>query len=126
MSAFTFYLENSPNGPLIKNLFLTGVAIIKSDLPIIFLIFLLILSPRCAWSALRASEDEQEMDNGSPSRDPKTRDTATAELLSPRLVIFIYSLLSIGKKQQQNIYLFTDSLLVGLIFFSTSFIILIC
>lgn len=51
----------------IKSLFFTGVAIIKSDLPIIFLIFLLILSPQCAWSALGASEDEQGMSNGSPS-----------------------------------------------------------
>lgn len=70
MSAFTFYLENSPNGPIpIKSLFFTGVAIIKSDLPIIFLIFLLILSPQCAWSALRASENRQGICNASPSRE---------------------------------------------------------
>lgn len=49
MSAVPFYLENSPNGLMpIKSLVFTGVTIIKSDLPIIFLIFLLILSP---WSA---------------------------------------------------------------------------
>lgn len=50
----------------IKRLFSIGVAIIKSDLPIISLIFLLILSPQCAWLALRASEDGQGIGNGSP------------------------------------------------------------
>lgn len=53
MSAVLFYLENSPNGLMpIKSLVFTGVTIIKSDLPIIFLIFLLILSPRSACRAL--------------------------------------------------------------------------
>lgn len=53
MSAVPFYLENSPNGLMpIKSSVFTGVTIIKCDLPIILLIFLLILSPRSARWAL--------------------------------------------------------------------------
>lgn len=66
ISAITIYLENSPNGLMpIKILFFTGVTIIQSDLPIIFLIFLLILSPRVPGGP-SPSEDEQGMGNGSP------------------------------------------------------------
>lgn len=53
MNAFTFYLETRQMVLIpIKSLFFSGVAIIISDLPIIFLIFPLILSPRCVWLAL--------------------------------------------------------------------------
>lgn len=46
MSAFTFTLKTHQTVLIpIKSMVFTGVAIIKSDLPIIFLIFLLILSP---------------------------------------------------------------------------------
>lgn len=46
MSAFTFTLKTHQTALIpIKSMVFTGVAIIKSDLPIIFLIFLLILSP---------------------------------------------------------------------------------
>lgn len=73
MSAFTFTLKTHQTALIpIKSMVFTGVAIIKSDLPIIFLIFLLILSPQCVWSALRAPEDRQGIDNGSLSSNPKT------------------------------------------------------
>lgn len=82
MSAITFYLENSPNGLMpIKILFFTGLTIIKSDLPIIFLIFLLILSPGVPGGP-SPSEDGQGMGNGSPCWDTKTRHTATIISLS--------------------------------------------
>lgn len=56
----------------IKSVFFAGVAIIKSDLPIIFLILLLILSPQCVWSTSGAPSDGRRMGNGSSSCDPKT------------------------------------------------------
>lgn len=72
MSAFTFTLKIHQTVLIpIKSMVFTGVVIIKSDLPIIFLIFLLILSPWCVWSALGAPEDGQGMDNGSPSLKSK-------------------------------------------------------
>lgn len=75
----------------IKSAFFAGVAIIKSDLPIIFLILLLILSPQCVWSASGAPNDGRRAGNDSPSCDPKTGDTGAAPLRRCSLLLSWYS-----------------------------------